>query len=135
MEPGGGQRHTGSSPVQYVRGGSEPESRYGSTSASSTNQDDSSADEAIDMHPQDRQQSQLNRTDIQNNYNVVFNYSTLVITDPMNRLFNRGLNFSILPLKLDITQTLVEFKRYERSAIWTEFWYGKDNEQIEEPIF
>ena len=53
----------------------------------------------------------------------------------MNRLLNRGLNFSILPMKLDITQTLVEFKRYERSAIWTEFWYGKDNEKIEEPIF
>ena len=53
----------------------------------------------------------------------------------MNRLLNRGLNFSILPMKLDITQTLVEFKRYERSAIWTEFWYGKDNEQTEEPIF
>ena len=87
------------------------------------------------MHPQDRQQSQLNRTDIQDNYNIVFNYSTLVITDPMNRLLNRGLNFSILPLKLDITQTLVEFKRYERSAIWTEFWYGKDNKKIEEQIF
>ena len=43
------------------------------------------------------------------NRNMVFNYSSLVITSPMLGLLNRGLNFSLLPYKLDITQTLVEF--------------------------
>jgi hypothetical protein len=54
----------------------------------------------------------------------------------MSNLLNRGLNFSILPLKLDITQVLVDYKRFERSTIWHEFWYGR--EQIQErkkPIF
>ena len=54
----------------------------------------------------------------------------------MDRLLNRGLNFCILPFKLDITQTLVEYKRFERSAIWWEFHYGKENDQnYEDPIF
>jgi hypothetical protein len=54
----------------------------------------------------------------------------------MESLLNRGFNFIILPLKLDITQTLVEFKKYERSVIWHEFWYGRENTDItEKPIF
>ena len=44
------------------------------------------------------------------NINVIFNYSSITLTEAMEKLLNRGLNFSILPLKLDITQTLVEFK-------------------------
>ena len=53
----------------------------------------------------------------------------------MYRLLNRGLNFSLLPLKLDITQTLVEYKRFARSAIWAEFHYGKNSQEPEEKIF
>ena len=54
----------------------------------------------------------------------------------MDRLLNRGLNFCILPFKLDITQTLVEYKRFEISAIWWEFHYGKEKDQnYEDPIF
>ena len=30
----------------------------------------------------------------------------------MNKLINRGLNFTILPFKLDITEVLVDFKRF-----------------------
>ena len=51
----------------------------------------------------------------------------------MEKLLNRGLNFSILPLKLDITQTLVEFKRFERTMIWKEFWYGRNTEETYKP--
>jgi hypothetical protein len=66
----------------------------------------------------------------------VFNESSIELTEPMINLLNRGLNFTILPLKLDITQTLVEFKRYERSIIWHEFWFNRDNqEQSEKPLF
>ena len=55
----------------------------------------------------------------------------------MERLLNRGLNFSILPKKLDFTQVLTDFKKFERSAIWHEFWYGRhmDEEVRKEPIF
>ena len=49
---------------------------------------------------------------------IVFNYSTMVINEPMQRPINIGLNFSILPPKLDITQPLAEFKVYERSIRW-----------------
>ena len=35
---------------------------------------------------------------------VVYNYSKLSLTQPMENLLNKGFNFSILPLKLDLTQ-------------------------------
>ena len=54
----------------------------------------------------------------------------------MDRLLNRGLNFSILPDKIDITQLLVDYKRYERAVIWTEYWHGRENIELkEQPIF
>ena len=43
----------------------------------------------------------------------------------MVNILNCGLKFTILPLKLDITQTLVDFRRYEISAIWHEFWFER----------
>ena len=61
---------------------------------------------------------------------IVFNYSKIVLTDAMNRLLNRGLNFAILPIKLDLTQLLVDFKKFERSVVWKEFWHGRE---VEEP--
>ena len=54
----------------------------------------------------------------------------------MQRLINRGLNFSILPSKLDITQTLAEFRKYEQAIIWHEFHHGKgDTNEFKEHIF
>ena len=54
----------------------------------------------------------------------------------MERLINRGLNYSILPDKLDITQTLVEFRKFERSAVWHEFHHGReDNTDFKDHIF
>ena len=46
----------------------------------------------------------------------------------MDALFNKGLNFSILPKKLDMTQVWVDYKRFERSCIWTEYWYGREDQ-------
>ena len=46
----------------------------------------------------------------------------------MNNLLNRGFNFSILPLKLDLTQVLVDFRRFERSVIWHENFFGTEIE-------
>ena len=54
----------------------------------------------------------------------------------MESLLNRGLNFSILPLKLDLTQVLVDYKRFKRSVIWHKFWHGHDKEnEYKPPIF
>ena len=58
---------------------------------------------------------------------VIFNYSKIKLTHAMENLLNRGFNFSILPLKLDLTQVLVDFKRFERSTIWQEYFYGREN--------
>ena len=54
----------------------------------------------------------------------------------MVKLFNCGLNFIVLPYKLDITQTLVEFDRFERSIKWNEYWFGQENlEEKEKPLY
>ena len=70
--------------------------------------------------------------------NVVFNYSSVVLTEPMKNVLNRGLNFSILPKTLDTTQVLTEFKKMERVVIWREFFHGNNEEEETErvtPIF
>ena len=58
---------------------------------------------------------------------AVFNYSNIILTKDMDELLNLGLKFAILPLKLDITQVLVDFKRYKQSLVWKEFFDGKEN--------
>ena len=66
----------------------------------------------------------------------MFNYSKIELTPAMKNLLDRGFNFSILPLKLDITQVLVDFKRFERSTIWHEFFHGRERESdVKAPIF
>ena len=44
----------------------------------------------------------------------------------MINVLNCGLNFCILPIKIDITQMLVDWKGFEQSMIWAEFWYDKE---------
>ena len=54
----------------------------------------------------------------------------------MEKVLNRGLKFAILPLKLDITQILTDFRRFERTMVWVEFWNGREqNEIYKPPIF
>ena len=67
---------------------------------------------------------------------IVFNYSSIILTAAMEKVLNKGLNFAILPLNLDITQVLVDFKIFERSFVWKEFWYGKNNDKpYVQPLF
>ena len=47
----------------------------------------------------------------------------------MESVLNKGLKFAVLPLKLDITQILTDFRRFERTMLWKEFWFGKDSEE------
>ena len=56
----------------------------------------------------------------------------------MINVLNRGLNFCILPIKINKTPMLVDWKRFERTMIWTKFWYGKetmDKENILKKIY
>ena len=69
------------------------------------------------------------------NPTIIFNYSTIKLTEPMEKVLNRGLNFCILPPSLDITQVLANFRQFERSMVWQEFWYGRENEMKTIPIF
>ena len=52
----------------------------------------------------------------------------------MESVLNRGFNFAILPLNLDITQVLVDYKRFERTMIWQEFWYGRVENVETKPV-
>ena len=53
-----------------------------------------------------------------------------MITDPPPISFTGSVN------KLDITQTLVDYRIFERSIIWMEFFHGKEQEEsFEIPIF
>ena len=66
---------------------------------------------------------------------VIFNYTNIVLSDSMEKVLNRGLNFSILPKKMDMTQLRVDLKRFKRSAIWKEYFYGRDQGKLEKQIF
>ena len=46
----------------------------------------------------------------------------------MKKLLNRALNFAVLPIKLDLTEVLVDFNRFSRAAIWQEYWHGKEKD-------
>ena len=79
-----------------------------------------------------RQQNKVKKQQL----TAVFNYSDINLSNDMNDLLNLGLKFAILPIKLDITQVLVDFKTYERSLVWQEFFHSdeKQKEYIP-PIF
>ena len=51
----------------------------------------------------------------------------------MESLLNRALNFSLLSLKLDITEFLVDFNRFARAAIWVEYWFTRETEYSYSP--
>ena len=54
----------------------------------------------------------------------------------MKKLLNRALHFAVLPLKLDITEVLVDFNRFARAVIWQEYWHGHEKDpNIKKPIF
>ena len=54
----------------------------------------------------------------------------------MESVLNKGLKFAILPPNLDVTQALTDFRRFERTMVWKEFWFGRDNvESQKTPIF
>ena len=63
-----------------------------------------------------RQKTRLKKQPI----TVVFNESKLMLTKDMENVLNRGLKFAIIPHKLDITQVLTEFRRFDRTMHYAE---------------
>ena len=55
----------------------------------------------------------------------------------MWEVLNMGLKFAILPLKLDITQVLVDFRKYKRNLVWKEFFFKMEDKDKEykPPVF
>ena len=53
----------------------------------------------------------------------------------MENLLNRGLNFSVLPDRLNLVQVLVDLKKFERTMLWTEFWAGQTKDEYQPPLF
>ena len=105
---------------------------------SDNNHDDIDGAEHDDFEEYGKKHEPVNETNPENEpKSVIFNYSSIVLTNTMKSLLNRGLNFCVTPLKLDITEVLVDFKRFERSVIWREFFYGREDEEVqyEKPIF
>ena len=66
---------------------------------------------------------------------AVFNYSSIHITDDMNKLLNRGLNFCIKPMKINLSNILTDFKRFKRKMLWHEFFHDNDNSDYKAPLF
>ena len=67
---------------------------------------------------------------------MVFNYLKIKLSEAMQSFLNRALNFAVLPVKLDITEMLVDFNRFAGATKWQEFWYGRErNEPYSKPIF
>ena len=77
----------------------------------------------------------LKKSQTKKKITVVFNYSKITLTDPMLKLLNRGLNFCIKPLKVDLSKLLCDYKWFERKIRWKEFFHGSDNSDYKPPIF
>jgi hypothetical protein len=61
---------------------------------------------------------------------AIYNYSDLTLTEAMTNLLNRGLNFCINPLKLNLTEILVDYRKFDRKLRWKEFFAEKEELQI-----
>ena len=142
LQPGGGSRQQSSRrSAQSVRKHSAPEFNRGNTCSPITvDANHCPEDLRIDKTNQLKwlptsQYKRLKTSIKKQSKNVVFNYSTIQLSQAMERVLNKGLKFVITPLKLDITQVLTDFRRFERTMIWKEFWFGKESEPYNPPIF
>jgi hypothetical protein len=59
---------------------------------------------------------------------AVYNYSDIPLTNAMSKVLNRGLNFCVTPDKLNVTEMLVDYRKFERKIRWKEFFHDKDED-------
>ncbi len=55
----------------------------------------------------------------------------------MIKILNRGLNFCVTPLTLNVTEVLVDYRKYERKVKWVKFFSDQvdDTEEWKLEIF
>jgi hypothetical protein len=69
---------------------------------------------------------------------AVYNYSNISLTSAMSKVPNRGLNFYVTLDNLNVTEMLVDYRKFERKMRWKEFFHDKeedDNIPYIPPIF
>jgi hypothetical protein len=72
-----------------------------------------------------RTQDKKNKTQI----SAVYNHSSIKLTPAMETVLNRGLNFCVTPLSLNITNVLVDHRKFERSIKWKEFFANQNEDE------
>ena len=65
---------------------------------------------------------------------IIFNYSSVELSDAAVRALNKGLNFCIKPTNVDMTEILADHLKFSRRMQWTEQFYN-ENEETEESNF
>jgi hypothetical protein len=63
---------------------------------------------------------------------AVYNYSDLTLTEGMTKILNRGLNFCITPILLNITEILVAYRKFERKMKWKDFFADQNPDETKE---
>ena len=102
MEPGGGPEPSDSRPRH-----AQP--TYGNPTTPEPNQYDTP--NCVPSYDSPVPTNESNNFTVNVPKSILFNYSIIEITEAIEKLINKGLNFSVLPNKLDITQVLVDYKR------------------------
>jgi hypothetical protein len=60
---------------------------------------------------------------------AVYNYSNLVLTEDMKNVLSKGLNFCVTPEQINLTELLVDFRKFERSMKWKEHFKDEIEEE------
>ena len=61
----------------------------------------------------------------------------MTLTSSMSKVLNRGLNFCVTPETINITELLVDYRKFERKMKWREFFHDKEEDTVDyiPPIF
>ena len=67
--------------------------------------------------------------------NIVFNYSSIELSEAAISALNRGLNFCIKPSKVDNTEIIADHSRFSRRMQWQEHFFGEEKQDYTPSIF
>ncbi len=66
---------------------------------------------------------------------AIYNYSKVSLTENMKNVLSRGLNFNVTPEQINLTELLVDFRKFERSIMWKEYFRMKRGRKSENQRF
>ena len=65
---------------------------------------------------------------------VVYNYSSITLTEKMMKVLNHGLNFCGTPQSINVTEIMADLKTFERKFKWFEYWSDeREATQVDRP--